>query len=127
MIKHAFFLAHQITFFIFFNFREHQESMVKLAKNLSEGTKKRRCHMNRVTIQITILAWLVEFFGFLTIFLGTFILGHGNSITTIIMQTLTQVIFFNILPCAYLVNRSDIKNAIIETNWFRACKQLFNV
>ena len=78
-------------------------------------------------MQVTILAWLVEFFGYLMVFLGTFIFGHGDSVVTLMMQTLTLLFCHVIQPCVYLINRNDLKDTIIGDGWRRGMRQLFNI
>jgi len=58
---------------------------------------------------------LTEFIGFFLIFLGTFILGHGNAVVTLILQSFTIFIFFNLVPSIYLINDSDLKAELAET------------
>ena len=53
--------------------------------------------------------------GFFLIILGSFILGNGNAVVTLILQSFTLLIFFNILPCIYLINDSDFKANFAET------------
>ena len=42
------------------------------------------------------------------------------------MQTLTYVIYFNILPCVLLVNDSDFKGQLAESRWYNTFLSLFN-
>ena len=69
-------------------------------------------------IQITILAWLVEFIGFLLVFLGSFILKRKDSIVTLSMQTFTFFVYFVIVPSVFLVNDPYIKGVIVESRWY---------
>ena len=64
------------------------------------------------------LGWLTEFIGFFLIFLGSFILGHGNAVVTLILQSFTIFIFYNIVPCIYLINDSDLKAELAETETY---------
>ena len=100
--------------------------MVRLHNLLSVSSKARRHRRNILNIQITILAWLVEFFGFFTIFLGSFILGHENSIITLTLQTLTLLIYFIIIPCTFWISDSHLKAIIAESNWYLAFINMFN-
>ena len=52
------------------------------------------------------------------IFFGSYILGHGNSVVTLVLQSLTIFIYFNIVPCIYLINDSDFKANIAETQTY---------
>ena len=99
-------------------FREHKEDMRKLKRLLSDSSKAIRHRRNILNILIQILAWLVELVGFLTIFLGSFIFGHKNSVVTQSLQTLTLLFYFVILPTTFLINGYDFKNAIAESRWY---------
>ena len=100
--------------------------MIRLRKLLSDSSKARRHRRNVVNLQITFLAWLIEVFGFFIIFLGTFILGHENNVVNFSMQLLTMMVYFNILPCIFLINDSDVKGQIIESNWYNTILNIFN-
>ena len=63
--------------------------------------------------------------GFILIFLGSYILGHGNTIVTLIFQSLTIFIFFDVVPCIYLINDSDLKANIAETKTYFNFLRLF--
>ena len=53
--------------------------------------------------------------GFVLIFLGSYILGHGDAVVTLILQSLTIFIYFHVVPCIYLINDSDLKANFAET------------
>ena len=72
---------------------------------MSDSAKARRNRRNVLNILVTILSWLVEFFGSFSVFLGSFIFGHDNSIITLSLQTMTMLIYFIILPLTFLVNK----------------------
>ena len=107
-------------------YREHQNSMVRLRKLLADSSKARRHRRKILNVQITFLAWLAESIGFLVIFLGTFILGHESNTFNFFMQSLTLIIYFNILPSIFLINDSDIKSSIVESNLYGRILTLFN-
>ena len=52
------------------------------------------------------------------IFIGSYILGHGNLVVTLVLQCLTIFIYFIIVPCIYLINDSDFKAEIAETQTY---------
>ena len=83
--------------------------MLRLRKVLSDSAKDIRHRRNLINIHITFLGWLVEFKGFFLIMLGSFVLGSRSPLTTLFLQTLTIIIYFNILPLAFLINDPDIK------------------
>ena len=105
---------------MFFLFqREHKASMVKLRNLLDDSAKTRRYNKNLLNVQVTFLAWFAESMGFLIIFLGTFVLGHENNFVNFCMQTLTLVVYFNILPCIFLLkDSSELKINILDSNWY---------
>ena len=99
--------------------------MARLKKMLSDKQKKLRTRNNTLNLQITVLGWLVEVFGFMSTIVGVYILGHGNSIVTMILHTITMINYFIILPCSLLINSSDVKEYILDhklyldfLNWF---------
>ena len=92
--------------------------MTNLRQLLSDSSKTQRKRRHTLNILITLLAWLVEFIGGFTIILGSFIFGHGNSVVTLTLQTLTMLFYFVILPCTFLINEDRWKNAILESNWY---------
>ena len=104
-----------INFCIKYLHRSHKESLKKLRKLLSNSSKNIRHRRHLIQIHITMLGWLTEFSGFLLIFFGSYIFGHGNSVVTLVLQSLTIFIYFNIVPCIYLINDSDFKANIAET------------
>ena len=92
--------------------------MRKIKSLLSETNRALRHQRNILNLLITMLAWLVELFGGLTLVLGSFIFGHGNSIVTLVLQTLSLLLYFVILPCTFLINVDEWKEAILENKWY---------
>ena len=92
--------------------------MKRLKKMLPDSSKNRRSRRNVLSINITILGWLVELLGFLTVAIGSFILGHENSYVTLIMQVLTMLFYDILLPCTILVNSSEVKDKIAESRLY---------
>ena len=99
-------------------YREHKKSMIRLKKLLPDSAKNHRGRRIVLNIQITIVGWLIEVFGFLTIVVGKYILGHENGIVTLTMQTFTMVLYGILLPCSILVSGSESKGYIAESNWY---------
>ena len=95
--------------------RTHKESLKKLRKLLSDSSKDIRHRRHLIQIHVTILGWLTEFMGFIVVFLGSYILGHGDAVVTLILQSLTIFIYFHVVPCIYLINDSDLKANFAET------------
>ena len=92
--------------------------MLKLKNLLSDTNRALRHQRNVLNLLITMLAWLVELFAGLTLVLGSFIFGHGNSIVTLVLQTLSLLFYFVILPCTFLINVDEWKEAILENKWY---------
>ena len=93
--------------------------MVRLRNLLDDSAKARRHHKNLLNVQVTFLAWFAESMGFLVIFLGIFVLGHENNVVNFCMQTLTLVVYFNILPCVFLIkDSSELKINILDSSWY---------
>ena len=88
--------------------------MVRLKKMLSERQKKMRSRNNNLNLQITILGWLVEVFGFFSCILGVYILGHGNSVVTSTLHTISLFNYYIILPASILINSEDVKEYILD-------------
>ena len=100
-------------------FSDHKLQMFRLRKLMAESTKDRRNRCNILNIQIAILAWFVEFIGFLGIVLGSVILGHGDLLVTFSLQTFSMSIYFIILPYIYLINeQSNLKSTIADSNFY---------
>ena len=76
---------------------------------------------------MTILAWLVEFTGFLLVFLGSFIFRGKDSIVTGSMQTFTFFVYFVMVPSVFLVNDPYIKGIIIESSWYIRLLDMFRL
>ena len=112
--------------FIRFHFRVDKDQMLKLHKLLTDSSKARR-HLRRVlNIQITLLAWFVEFVGFFVFVLGSYLLGEKSSLTTFILQILSYALNFIIVPCIFLINNDQFKTHILESKWYQALIKKFS-
>ena len=110
---------HHTLFFINLHFRTHKAAIIKLKKILSKSSKARRHRRNLLNIQITTLAWFIEFLGFYSFLLGSFILGHTNTSVTFLLQVLTTILNFILLPCIFLISSSQFKAIIADSNWYQ--------
>jgi len=106
--------------------RTHKESMTRLRKLLDGSAKARRHRRNILNIQITIFAWLVEFFGFFFGFILVMIIGYRNSMVTFVVQTYALLFYFTILPCVYIIRDPEMKSTIIESSWYEAYLRKFH-
>ena len=107
----------------FYNFREHKETMERLQNLLTRSSKIMRNKRHLINIHVTILAWLVEFLGFLIVFLGHYVIGHNKKF---IVQILELVCYCIILPYVYLFNDTKSKIIIAESRWYLWILRLFN-
>ena len=111
---------------VYYIYRQHNESTIKLRKVLSKLHQDIRHRRNLINIHITILGWLVEFFGFFLIALGSFILGHGSSIRTLCLQAFTCLFYFVCLPCTILINDTDLKMTLAENQYYKNILSIFD-
>ena len=88
--------------------------MIKLRKLLSESSKVKRRHRILLNMQMTFLAWVVEFVGFVVIVLFIFIVGKNNNIITFILQNVTALLIFILVPSTYLLNNCSFKNLVLK-------------
>ena len=92
--------------------------MMKLKKILPDSSKNRRSRRIVLNIQITFLGWLIEVFGFLSIAVGLYIVGHGNATVTLVLQTFSMTLYGILLPWSVLINSSAVKDYIAESDWY---------
>ena len=92
---------------------------------LSEKSKARRRKLNVVNIKVTFMTWLIEFVGSILLTFIPKIFGHGQ-VGTAAGAIITFSFYFVLLPFCYLINNSDIKNAIVETSWLHGLKGIFD-
>ena len=92
---------------------------------MSDSSKDRRHRRHLITIHIAFLGWIVEWFGFFIVLLGSFILGHGNASVTLLLQTLSIFTFCNVLPCVYLINDSNLKANMAESKYYLMIIRIF--
>ena len=119
-------LFNVIIYIEYYFYRKHNESAIKLRKVLSKLHHDIRHRRNLINIHITILGWLVEFFGFFLIALGSFILGHGSPIRTLCLQAFTSLFYFVCLPCTILINDSDLKKTLAENEYYKNILSIFD-
>ena len=100
--------------------------MFKLRKILDDSSKARRHRRINLNIQITFLSWIMEVLGFFFPFLGLFVLGHGNVLVNHLLQTITALFYFAIVPSMYLINSSDFKAYIVDSQFYLNLDKLLN-
>ena len=92
--------------------------MARLKRILPDSSKNRRSRRIVLNIQITFLGWVIEVFGFLTVAVGLYIVGHQNATVTLTLQTVTMVFYGILLPFSVLINSSEVKDYITESDWY---------
>ena len=98
---------------------------MRLDKLLTENTKARRRKLNAVNFMVTFITWLIEFVGsFILIFIPK-IVGHGQ-VGTGAGWIFCVSLYFVLLPFAYLINSTDIKQTIVDESWFHAVRGIFS-
>ena len=76
---------------------------------------------------VTVLSWSVEFLGFTIVFIGTHILGHQNNIINLSLQTITNFIYFVLVPLVLIIHESDFKGRIVENPYFDSFLAMVNL
>ena len=102
--------------------------MIKLRKLLCDSSKVKRRRRILLSMQMTFLAWVVEFLGFVFILLGIFIIGKNNNIITFVIQTVTALLIFILVPSTYLINNSSFKSLVLKNKLYLSLiDKLFHV
>ena len=97
--------------------------MAKLSKLMPKSSKIRRNRRVLLNIQITIIAWSVEFFAaFIAamIFLAPYEV-HKEAI----LGQISDVMYLVILPSIYLINSHDFKTNIAESKLYLTFEDRF--
>lgn len=84
---------------------------------LSEKTRNRRVKLCQVNLKVTIMVWLAEFFGCMTMAIDFLIIGSQNNAVTGLLRTLTMLTYFVLLPVTFFLNCSETKETIIDYSW----------
>ena len=92
---------------------------------LSERCRKRRAEICQVNIKVTIIVWLVEFFGCMTMAIDFLVIGSRSNALTGLLRTLTMLTYFVLLPLTFLVNCHETKEAIMDSSWKKALEGIF--
>ena len=81
--------------------------------------------MCQVNIKVTVIVWLVEFLGSIILVLDFLVIGNRSNALRGLFRILIMLLFFVLLPCTFLINCSETKNAIVDHNWGDALVRMF--
>ena len=101
--------------------------MSKLSKLLAKSSKIRRNRRILLNIQITIIAWLVEVFAAViaAIMMHAPYESNNREFYTAILEQITDLLYFIILPSIYLINSHDFKTTILDSKLYLAFTNKF--
>ena len=92
-------------------------SEILVRDNLSEANRQRRNRKTVIGIKTTLIAWIVEVFGSLTVLLVHFSASQAvmndQGIVWIVV-----FIYFVLIPGSYLLSTDEIRGSILEKGWF---------
>ena len=97
----------------------------KLKFVLSEYHRNRRAQISQVNIKTNFIAWLVEFLGCMTIGLDFLVFGNRSDVISDLLETLTLLCFFILLPSAFLINSAAGINTIVDYSWASVFTKIF--
>ena len=93
--------------------------MVRLHNLLTDKSKARRSQRILLNVQVTLLAWILEFLG---TFIGSLmIFSQQKNMTTRGLGLLTTLVYSIVVPSAYLINDVEVKNRILKNKYYLAC------
>ena len=93
-------------------FRENEKSLKNLEKLLPENSKVTRRRRVLLNIHIAVVAWFLEVIGYLFGFLTSFVIQNNDLMRS--FQIISSIIYFNIVPCSYLMSSLYIKDFLIN-------------
>ena len=97
----------------------------KLKLVLSEFHRNRRVKISQVSIKTNFIAWLIEFLGCIAIGLDFIVVGNRSDVISGLLETLTLLCFFILLPSAFLINSSAGINTIVDYSWASAFTKIY--
>ena len=108
-----------IGFFIVIIFYFRSENRFFLRGLLSEDSKRKRMRKNTISLQTTILVWIIEFVtGIVMLINILFAIDEEYSLARIIIPldiTLCNVV----VPGTYILKTDDVKKVIVDGGWWR--------
>ena len=107
-------------------FRE--ENKERLQSVLSETSKQKRRRRNVINLQMTIIAWSLEFVtGLVNLLIGVKTSNPESNVDFITcMVIIDGFLNFIIIPSSYILNCDVLKTAIIASGWFQFFRQLIS-
>ena len=93
--------------------------------NLSEANRQRRNRKTVIGIKTTLIAWIVEVFGSITV-----LLVHISASQAVMddqgIVWIVVFIYFVLIPGSYLLSTDEIRGSILEQGWFSSFGKLSN-
>ena len=93
--------------------------------NLSEANRQRRNRRTVIGIKTTLIAWIVEVFGSITV-----LLVHISASQAVMddqgIVWIVVFIYFVLIPGSYLLSTDEIRGSILEQGWFSSFGKLSN-
>ena len=95
---------------------------------MSEESKQKRRRRNVINLQMTIIAWSLEFVtGLVNLLIGVKTSNPESNVDFITcMVIIDGFLNFIIIPSSYILNNDELKIAIIESGWFQYFRQLIS-
>ena len=110
---------------LFLSLRYHKDSLKNLKNQMGESMKIQRHRRNLFNIHITVVSWIVEFFGFLFIAFGSFVIGRNEPIVATFVDPIINSLYFIVLPTILLV--TDTEHNVTESKWYLTILRVFNM
>ena len=95
-----------------FNFRSEKS----VREHLSDACTKRRCRQTKIGIQTSIIAWIVELLGSMTVTL-IYNLSENAPFKNQWMFCIVTSIYFVLIPGSYLLATDRLRESILDQGW----------
>ena len=108
---------HRQFFFLIPHILFHFRSELLVRINLSDENRQRRNRKTSIGIKTTLIAWIVEVFGSITV-----LLVHISASQAVMddqgIVWIVVFIYFVLIPGSYLLSTDEIRGSILEQGWF---------
>ena len=101
----------------------HYRSDASVREHLSEDCIKRRDIQAKIGIQTSIIAWIVELAGSMTILLIYNFSENGPFKSQLMVCTVTSI-YFVLIPGSYLLATDRLRKNILDQGWSNSLKIL---